>query len=259
LGFQRIDFGGSLMNGARKDLSRANGMSGSKGRANSYEICIIVDCQARDPQLIENIFEHSHVGISQREGEGSILRIDQREDRRIEHEEGNVPKSLRGRYIDDFHVGRRMLLAAFCTSMAFCSCSTPGMAQVESKTTTSMAENGTSRSEAAVGEKGNIRASRVYDATVLGEPVPVGGEKGRVWRKLLAARVVYLGEAERVPDPDDKVQSCLQFQHLIFNNVPVRTQKFQNALRRITRLRFLEEIFDVRQSKDQLLCLLFEI
>jgi hypothetical protein len=258
------------MNGARKDLSRANGMSGSKGRANSYEICIIVDCQARDPQLIENIFEHSHVGISQREGEGSILRIDQREDRRIEHEEGNVPKSLRGRYLDDFHVGRRMLLAAFCTSMAFCSCNTPGVAQVEPKTTTSMAENGTNRSEAAVGEKGkgsnveldnrkNIRASRVYDATVLGEPVPVGGEKGRVWRKLLAARVVYLGEAERVPDPDDKVQSCLHFQHLIFNNVPVRTQKFQNALRRITRLRFLEEIFDVRQRKDQLLCLLFEI
>lgn len=48
--------------------------------------------------------------------------------------------------------------------------------------------------------------SRVYDATVIGEPQAVGREaKGRVWDKLAAARVVYLGEAELVPDPDDRV------------------------------------------------------
>lgn len=46
--------------------------------------------------------------------------------------------------------------------------------------------------------------SRVYDATVIGEPVAIGKERGRVWNKLLGARVVYLGEAENVPDPDDK-------------------------------------------------------
>jgi uncharacterized iron-regulated protein len=46
--------------------------------------------------------------------------------------------------------------------------------------------------------------SRVYDATVIGEPVAIGKERGRVWTKLLGARVVYLGEAENVPDPDDK-------------------------------------------------------
>lgn len=47
--------------------------------------------------------------------------------------------------------------------------------------------------------------SRVYDATVIGEPQAVGREaKGRVWDKLAAARVVYLGEAELVPDPDDR-------------------------------------------------------
>lgn len=47
--------------------------------------------------------------------------------------------------------------------------------------------------------------SRIYDASVLGEPFAVGKDKGRVWQKILAARVVYLGESERVPDPDDKV------------------------------------------------------
>ncbi|KAI5019009.1 hypothetical protein ZWY2020_043897 [Hordeum vulgare] len=48
--------------------------------------------------------------------------------------------------------------------------------------------------------------SRVYDATVIGEPQAVGREaKGRVWDKLASARVVYLGEAELVPDPDDRV------------------------------------------------------
>lgn len=48
--------------------------------------------------------------------------------------------------------------------------------------------------------------SRVYDATVLGEPEALAGDaRGRVWEKLAAARVVYLGEAELEPDPDDRV------------------------------------------------------
>ena len=47
---------------------------------------------------------------------------------------------------------------------------------------------------------------RVYEASVLGEPVPVG-DKSRVWTKLLGARVIYLGEAERAPDPTDKVMA----------------------------------------------------
>eukprot|EP00897_Mesotaenium_endlicherianum_P004665 jgi/Mesen1/4226/ME000022S03518 len=48
------------------------------------------------------------------------------------------------------------------------------------------------------------KESRVYDATKVGEPVPLK-DKGKVIQKLLAARVVYLGEAEKVPDPTDKV------------------------------------------------------
>ncbi|XP_009386860.3 protein RETICULATA-RELATED 5, chloroplastic isoform X1 [Musa acuminata AAA Group] len=47
--------------------------------------------------------------------------------------------------------------------------------------------------------------SRVYDATVIGEPQAVGKDKRRVWEKLMGARVVYLGEAEMVPDRDDRV------------------------------------------------------
>ncbi|KAJ4751031.1 hypothetical protein LUZ62_085436 [Rhynchospora pubera] len=47
--------------------------------------------------------------------------------------------------------------------------------------------------------------SRVYDATAIGEPQAVGKDRTRVWEKLMAARVVYLGEAEMVPDRDDRV------------------------------------------------------
>ncbi|RZS26716.1 hypothetical protein BHM03_00060089 [Ensete ventricosum] len=47
--------------------------------------------------------------------------------------------------------------------------------------------------------------SRVYDATVIGEPQAVGKDKRRVWEKLMGARIVYLGEAEMVPDRDDRV------------------------------------------------------
>ncbi|KAK8926067.1 hypothetical protein KSP39_PZI018556 [Platanthera zijinensis] len=47
--------------------------------------------------------------------------------------------------------------------------------------------------------------SRVYDATVIGEPQALGKDRKKVWEKLLGARVVYLGEAEQVPDRDDRV------------------------------------------------------
>ncbi|KAH7294614.1 hypothetical protein KP509_27G009700 [Ceratopteris richardii] len=51
----------------------------------------------------------------------------------------------------------------------------------------------------------DLPGSRIYDASVLGEPFAVGKDKSRVWQKSLAARIVCLGETERVPDPDDKV------------------------------------------------------
>lgn len=46
--------------------------------------------------------------------------------------------------------------------------------------------------------------SRIYDATVIGEPLAVGKDKRKVWEKLMNARVVYLGEAEQVPVRDDR-------------------------------------------------------
>lgn len=55
---------------------------------------------------------------------------------------------------------------------------------------------------------GQEKKSRIYDATVLGEPVTISGDRTRVWDRLLGARVVYLGESELVPDPDDKVFSA---------------------------------------------------
>ena len=46
---------------------------------------------------------------------------------------------------------------------------------------------------------------RIYDATAIGEPMALGKDKSKVWEKLLGARVVYLGEAEQVPDKDDRI------------------------------------------------------
>lgn len=49
-----------------------------------------------------------------------------------------------------------------------------------------------------------VVVSRIYDATVIGEPLAVGKDKRKVWEKLMNARVVYLGEAEQVPVRDDR-------------------------------------------------------
>ncbi|KAL2526702.1 Protein of unknown function (DUF399 and DUF3411) [Abeliophyllum distichum] len=46
--------------------------------------------------------------------------------------------------------------------------------------------------------------SRIYDASVIGEPMALGKDKRKVWEKLMNARIVYLGEAEQVPTRDDK-------------------------------------------------------
>lgn len=50
----------------------------------------------------------------------------------------------------------------------------------------------------------DVITSRIYDATVIGEPLAVGKDKAKVWEKLMNARIVYLGEAEQVPIHDDK-------------------------------------------------------
>ncbi|OIV97445.1 hypothetical protein TanjilG_16206 [Lupinus angustifolius] len=58
--------------------------------------------------------------------------------------------------------------------------------------------------ELPVSIKEEVITSRIYDATVIGEPLAIGKERGKVWEKLINARVVYLGEAEQVPVRDDK-------------------------------------------------------
>lgn len=56
----------------------------------------------------------------------------------------------------------------------------------------------------AAAEKVEEIASRIYDATAIGEPLAVGKDKSKVWEKVMNARIVYLGEAEQVPIRDDK-------------------------------------------------------
>jgi len=58
--------------------------------------------------------------------------------------------------------------------------------------------------EAKRKEEEEVITSRIYDAAVIGEPLAIGKEKGKVWEKLMNARVVYLGEAEQVPVRDDR-------------------------------------------------------
>nr|GMD57675.1 protein RETICULATA-RELATED 5, chloroplastic [Ipomoea batatas] len=53
-------------------------------------------------------------------------------------------------------------------------------------------------------EKEEVITSRIYDATVIGEPLAVGKDKRKVLEKLMSGRIVYLGEAEQVPTRDDK-------------------------------------------------------
>ncbi len=55
-----------------------------------------------------------------------------------------------------------------------------------------------------VEEEKDVIVSRIYDATVIGEPMVVGKDKLKVWEKLTNARIVYLGEAELVPIRDNK-------------------------------------------------------
>ncbi|GJU87463.1 reticulata-related 5, chloroplastic-like protein, partial [Tanacetum coccineum] len=53
-------------------------------------------------------------------------------------------------------------------------------------------------------KKEEVVTSRIYDASVIGEPMAVGKDKGKVWEKMMNGRIVYLGEAEQVPTRDDK-------------------------------------------------------
>ena len=117
------------------------------------------------------------------------------------------------------HLRRRMLLGTVLTAVALNAYNKSGLALPDAVAASGEKAKGNSNGSSinisgGEKEKGKIekpqigekwKGSRVYDATVLGEPVPVGGERSRVWKKLLEARVVYLGEAERVPDADDKV------------------------------------------------------
>ncbi|XP_076928525.1 protein RETICULATA-RELATED 5, chloroplastic-like [Bidens hawaiensis] len=69
--------------------------------------------------------------------------------------------------------------------------------------------NTNTKAEAVTPEKVEVKKeevinSRIYDATVIGEPLAVGKDKGKVWEKLMNGRIVYLGEAEQVPTRDDK-------------------------------------------------------
>eukprot|EP00898_Chlorokybus_atmophyticus_P000780 jgi/Chlat1/1702/Chrsp127S01934 len=48
------------------------------------------------------------------------------------------------------------------------------------------------------------KGSRVYDARPIGQPLAVTEHKGDVIAELTSARVVYLGESERLPDPHDQ-------------------------------------------------------
>ncbi|KAG0631380.1 hypothetical protein M758_1G249000 [Ceratodon purpureus] len=106
-------------------------------------------------------------------------------------------------------LGRRMMLGSVFAAVALSNFDRTGLALSEGDVGDGKGKlKGGKRKEdenagAEIGEKWKM--SRVYDATVLGEPVAVSGDRSRVWEKLLQARVVYLGEAERVPDPDDRI------------------------------------------------------
>lgn len=73
----------------------------------------------------------------------------------------------------------------------------PEAAEVVSTMTTTSVAAETTKEDAVI--------SRVYDSTVIGEPLAIGKDRRRVWEKLMDSRIVYLGEAEQVPVREDKV------------------------------------------------------
>ncbi|KAK7281078.1 hypothetical protein RIF29_08753 [Crotalaria pallida] len=79
-------------------------------------------------------------------------------------------------------------------------------ARAEEKTSppAAAAELAVPKPEELAQQEEEVITSRIYDATVIGEPMAIGKDKGKVWEKLMNARVVYLGEAEQVPVRDDK-------------------------------------------------------
>jgi hypothetical protein len=240
VGFNRIH-GRSSCRKLRKVLNpikEFHRRSGCNGTGRSYDFHTRVIYRA-SIEVLDEEFERCHVRCSQPEGEGSTLSVSLTTCTTNEQDDGSEPERHAGQHEGSFHFGRRMLLGAVCTSLAFSSCSTADAEQEELKTATPSATSGTggfavgidgkgrgSEVESGNGEKDT--GSRVYDATVLGEPVPVGGEKGGVWQKLLAARVVYLGEAERVPDPDDKVHFLFTSHILSFTMHNVQCQRSKN-------------------------------
>lgn len=140
-------------------------------------------------------------------------------DSKLGVEEDDVPRSVeRDESNSTVHLGRRMLLGSAFAAITLSNFNKPGWATTTPEATISgddrakaeggdSLENGTtttSEESGPVDEKWKL--SRVYDASVLGEPSAVSGDRSKVWEKLLQARVVYLGEAERVPDPDDRVR-----------------------------------------------------
>jgi len=122
------------------------------------------------------------------------------------------------------HLGRRAILGALVTSVALSRFEKPGVALTEAKGEKGNKSKGGEKGKENAGPGEKWKMSRVYDATVLGEPVAVGGERSRVWQKLLQARVVYLGEAERVPDADDRVNPYLKPYFLCILNFYVHLQ-----------------------------------
>ncbi|XP_073305334.1 protein RETICULATA-RELATED 6, chloroplastic-like [Primulina huaijiensis] len=68
----------------------------------------------------------------------------------------------------------------------------------------SQSEAAAAEAAEAAAEEAEVASLRIYDATVIGEPLAMGKEKSKVLEKMMNARIVYLGEAEQVPIPDDK-------------------------------------------------------
>ncbi|PIN19007.1 hypothetical protein CDL12_08321 [Handroanthus impetiginosus] len=115
-------------------------------------------------------------------------------------------------YSSDAHLAKRrdVLITPFLAMGAYALRS--AVAKAEDK---SLLEGGGTDQQKAVASspdavdvppagKEEVINSRIYDATVIGEPLALGKDKRKVWEKMMNARIVYLGEAEQVPIRDDK-------------------------------------------------------
>lgn len=136
-----------------------------------------------------------------------------------------VPEHSRDTRRRDVLIAPFIAVGAYALRSAVAKADEKPPAADEIRAQQSAQQAGVSSPDAAPAAKEEVINSRIYDATVIGEPMAVGKDKRKVWEKMMNARIVYLGEAEQVPTRDDR-----ELELQIINNLRKRCVEAQRPI-----------------------------